>query len=828
MNARLPRRPALAALAGYVVLTLALTYPLVREFGRAIPGDSFDGWQNYWNLWWVRVALLDQHASPFFTNLLFHPTGVGLLFHTLNPFNGLLTLPIQLVAGLFPAYNSAVLFSFAVGGFGAYLLARYVLGPGSSRLSAFVAGVVFTFAPVHVAHLLGHMQVISLEWIPFAALYLLRCADVHRRTRDILLAALFLALVALCDWYFVFYCLIFTGVVALWVTWRAGADAARRHARHDHVTPATGLPLRSAACRTRRRAASWLRAILSLAAAWLIWAVALSPLLAPMIAEARQFRFMVPDPGHSRILSADLMAFITPQEFHPLWGQWAAEQAKVFTATVSEHSVFAGFTVLVLAALGVWAAGRARGEPVSAGRLRRGGSDFESPAGASLQLWPLATAVFFILALGPVLHVAGRTDLWPGGREIPLPYGWLAAVVPFMEITRSVSRFDIMVMLALAVLAAIGTAWLRRRAGKGLALLTLALILFEFFPAPYPTSAADTPAWYASLAADPRPGAVLNLPMNWDRPGYLLYQTVHGRPLTVAYISRDDPRTLTERAPVLQHFRHLGPDILAFDLARQGQQVLANLGVRWVVLDRYKMPGGAEREYTETTARLIFGSSAPAFSDPRITVYEVQPPASPEPYLTLGVGWEAFAVQSHSRAFTGRAPVIVYAPVATTATLRVTLAPGRRGARPAGRRRRLPAQPDPAARPQHGDPGHEGTGRPGGGQPVGAGLERRALAVQTAATTTEPVYAAQGGLRHDEHRYPSEGRASHHRQAHAGRWRASDHRPGRLARRVSPRCRDRPRVPGFLRLFRQPAGRPQPSQAARPRIHAAHRRSGAA
>ncbi len=162
------------ALAGYLLLTLGLTYPLVTQFGRAIPGDGFDGWQNYWNLWWIKTALLEQHTHPWFTNMLYYPTGVGLLFHTLNAFNGFITLPIQLVFGLLPAYNAAVLLSFTLGGLGAYLLARYVLGPGSSRLAAFAAGVIFTFSPFHIAHLLGHMQVISLEWIPFYALYLLK------------------------------------------------------------------------------------------------------------------------------------------------------------------------------------------------------------------------------------------------------------------------------------------------------------------------------------------------------------------------------------------------------------------------------------------------------------------------------------------------------------------------------------------------------------------------------------------------------------------------------------------------------------------------------
>jgi hypothetical protein len=108
-------------LLGYLALTLSLTFPLVRQFTSAIPGDSFDGWQNYWNLWWLRSALLDAHTHPFFTPMLFHPTGVSLLFHTLNPFNGLVALPVQVAWGLLPAYNFIVLLSFTVGGMGAYL-----------------------------------------------------------------------------------------------------------------------------------------------------------------------------------------------------------------------------------------------------------------------------------------------------------------------------------------------------------------------------------------------------------------------------------------------------------------------------------------------------------------------------------------------------------------------------------------------------------------------------------------------------------------------------------------------------------------------------------
>lgn len=622
------------ALLGYLALTVGMTYPLVLKFFSAIPGDSFDGWQNYWNLWWVKTALVDQITSPWFTDLLYHPTGVGLLFHTLNAFNGISFLPIQLAFGLLPEYNTVVVFSFAAGGLGGYLLARQVLGTNSSRLAAFLAGAIFTFSPYHFAHLLGHMQLIALAWLPFYSLYVLRTLraaespDVQRVAREGIMAALFLILVALCDWYYAFYCILFTTVAAAWFGLRS-MSAARRHA--------LGLGL------------------IALAAVGATAALVLSPLLIPMVGEARQASYMVPDAAQSRQLSADLLAFVTPQGFHPLWGEWARSQSENFTSTISEYTVFAGFTVLGLALIGLFS------------RWRRGMKG----------LWLSVALLFFVLSLGPVLHIGGQAARWPSGVEIALPYAAIARL-PFVNIMRSISRLDVIVMLALGVLAAGGlNSLVRGRVGGVLiGALCLAFVLFEFLPAPYPMSPPDTPSWYRKLAEDTRPGAVLNLPANWDRPGYLLYQTEHGKPLTVAYISRDDPRTLVHRAPVLQHFRHLGPDIIDLDLREQGQQVLADLDVRWVVLDRYKMPGGAERGYTEAAAAEIFGDQAPIFEDDRLTVYEVTGKGEHDPYIMLGEDWESFDGATKTRGFTGEATLLVVAEQEGVANLDVQLAPG--------------------------------------------------------------------------------------------------------------------------------------------------------
>jgi hypothetical protein len=146
--------------------------------------------------------------------------------------------------------------------------------------------------------------------------------------------------------------------------------------------------------------------------------------------------------------------------------------------------------------------------------------------------------------------------------------------------------------------------------------------------------------------------------------------------LTAAYISRDDPRTLIGRAPVLQHFRSLGADIVDISLISHGRQILADLGVRWVVLDRYKMPGGAERSYTEETAQRVFAGQTPVYEDERLTVYEVPPVTLATPYAILGDGWGALDAAQGTRTFHGSAEVKVRAPSPTYIRLRLTPAPG--------------------------------------------------------------------------------------------------------------------------------------------------------
>jgi hypothetical protein len=621
------RLPHLASLVFFLASTLLLTWPLARTPGAAIPGDAFDGWQNLWNLWWMRKALLELHTHPYFTPELYHPSGVTLWFQTLNPFNGLVGLPVQLAGNLFWAYNAIVLFSFTLAGYGAMLLARFVLQRSGAvdgwRLwaAALAAGAIFTFSPFHFAHLLGHMQVFSLELAPFYLLYLLRALPTTPTTalrrRDALLAAFFLVLSGLCDWYLVLYLVLFSLLYVLYLL------ARQRISRH-HIAALTLI--------------------------FGLFLLATAPLTLPMVAESLRYDFMRPPAGQIAELSADVLGFILPAGQHPLWGQWTARLRTALPASPSENTLYLGLVPVLLSAYGLWRR-----------RLRLG-------------FWAIAALLFAVFALGPVLHIGGRVISLPDGRPLPLPYALLLRL-PFLDIARTVARYALIVTLCLGLLAGGGLyTLLLAHPRRWLPALSIGLILFEYAPLPYPISLPDTPAWYHTLAADERAGAVLNLPMTWDRPNYLLFQTVHGKRLTAGYISRSDPRTLVERIPILSDLRRGRPDINAVDPAAYAPTLFAFAGVGWVVADRYQMPAGDEREHVDGLVHVIFQGRPPAYEDERLSVYETWPPSEPLPFIEIGYDWGPL-LPGPARQVDAAATLIVHSPGPALRSLAITPAP---------------------------------------------------------------------------------------------------------------------------------------------------------
>jgi hypothetical protein len=157
----------LCPLLVYCLVFTVFTFPVIKLFSSHFFADTRDGLQNVWNIWWVNKSVTELHQLPWHTHLLHYPYGISLLPQTLNPFNGFMAIPLLRIMSLEQVYNLIVIFSFIVGGLTAFLLAyRFT----AAYWPSIVAGFIFTFSNFHFAHAQGHLQLVSLEWIPLFVL----------------------------------------------------------------------------------------------------------------------------------------------------------------------------------------------------------------------------------------------------------------------------------------------------------------------------------------------------------------------------------------------------------------------------------------------------------------------------------------------------------------------------------------------------------------------------------------------------------------------------------------------------------------------------------
>ncbi len=664
------RRWHLGALLAHLGLSVYFTWPLALNFlpgaGTQVPGVMIeDRDQNLWNLWWVRDALSRGH-NPFIADKIWYPTPVSLYYHTLNIFNGLLAAPLLSVFSLTTVYNVIVLFSFVMGGYGAFLLVRYLCG---NRWAALIGSVVFVYSAYHVATMRSLLQLISLEWVPFYVLFLLQAVyqphwhgrdDVARwLLRRALPAGLFLFLVALVDWYYTMYALLLTGFLAIYILARHLWQRAR-HAGHSSWW--TGVGER------------WARIVVCLG----VFLLLVAPILVPTIQELRATHYMQPAADSALSNSADLLAFFQPVRGQQIWGRFFTNRRE-WPFGSNRYEVYLTYTALFLAAVGLFATKAAR--PRLAEKSREEEPDaLKSRSLPGKWFWATCVVVFFLLALGPVLQINGQQIKWLFSPNIRLfmPYN-LVEHIPVLNISRSPDRFDMPLTLCLGVLAGYGTNvlmsawWPRLRFNTRGALLSLgavALIVVELTPAPYPQRPADIPAWYYQLGKEPGDFSILELPPQddyWHGAFRMYFQTAHGKPIFGGYISREFPHPFLQSTPGYQELIYIdGAGDMFADGPDQWYSAFAQYKTRYIVLQKERLPGAdnspPEVAKSRDALKHILGEAAqPVHSDSQLEVYQVPLPPQQVPYLSVGDGWEPRE----------KGPNGTFRWMGTTATLRV-------------------------------------------------------------------------------------------------------------------------------------------------------------
>lgn len=594
----------LLALGLYTALTLLFAWPVLLNLGQGTPGHfPVDRNQNLWNFWWFRRSLLETFTNPYQSDLLFYPFGVNLYLHTYSPYNLIVGLPFHLLFGLIPAYGLLELSTFILAPYGGYLLTRYLT---KNEGAALFGGAVYGFCAYHYVELLmDQMNLVSLQWMPFFVLFLLK-ADRATTRRDLLvnggLASLFFLLNMMVDFYYAIYLVMFAG---LWWLWRIAPllwQALRaKHEKWLVLRPGLWLTMRMAA-------------IFGLAG------LVFSPILYATIKTIGSGRYLsLENNGPHQIHSADLLNMWLPPAYHPIWGQASGLWNGI---KLNPAGALPGYVALVLA---VYALLKVKG----------------------VWFWGITALFWLIISLGPTL--------WFNGVEtgIPLPYRLLAKL-PLFNITRAPERFIVMVMLSLAVLAAYALARLTARFSRwrGFGVITVAFVLLylEITPGflPLPDKIGPFPFAEAIKATNGKVApdkAILELPItkhqNPDSPR-MLYQIYHGRPIIGGYLSRQLRDPYREFDYALFDFidlRGTEQDIIPPKTPEQWRGLLNYANMGYIVVYRGDPAFGTGLPNAQKMIDQALEKPAPVYQDDLVKVYQVGPGRLTTPLIVLTEGW---------------------------------------------------------------------------------------------------------------------------------------------------------------------------------------------
>ncbi|MFZ5475447.1 MAG: hypothetical protein ACOZNI_01625 [Myxococcota bacterium] len=551
------------------LLAVAVTWPLAADpFGAPLGHPGNDVWNHVWGYWWV-AREIGEGRLPLRTDLMHFPATSRLFF--IDTFGALVTLPVQWLAGPVAAYNTTVLGCAWAAGMGAWALARHVLaqlvGPGedADRNALFAAAALQASPHLLAQAYNGITETLFAAGLPLATLAVVRLYERPGWARAGV-AALAMATCTIANWYYGLFAAI--GSVVLLVSFALA----------------------------RRERIAWARLPATLAMAATCAAALVLPVLLGFTSSLDGDDAIVQrDPAFvwRSLVSHNITDVVSL--FRP--GKVYSPDLKALHGEDLLIVTYLGWTLLAAAGLGL-------------ARLKRWRDRLP---------WLAWIGVFGVLMLGPYLNVGGAyvTVL---DRRIPLPFLALYDALPFFQRISHPFRFVVPVQLGLAVLACVGLAGVPvlARLAAGAALLAECLLAS---PAPWPMPRSDgaMPAYVATLAGDPAPGAVVDLPIdvpNLERAVYLYWQTGHGRP-SVYSLNEPLPELLAQnhlaRALLVAEsarMDRLPPTLPELDLVASGR-ALAELGVRYLVVHDRLYP--AERlAQTLTLLRVALGPETTA------------------------------------------------------------------------------------------------------------------------------------------------------------------------------------------------------------------------
>ena len=176
--------------------------------------------------WWAHA--ITHHLNPFFTRVVWAPSGFNLAWTTFVPLAGVLAIPFTMHFGPVATYNVAMLLCPALAAWSAFLLCRYI---SSALWPSVIGGYVFGFSPYMLGHLVGLLHVLLVFTIPLVVYVILaRLDDELSIGQFVALLSALIVVEFLCATELVATSVLF-GVIALVIAWLTGNKDFRQRLR---------------------------------------------------------------------------------------------------------------------------------------------------------------------------------------------------------------------------------------------------------------------------------------------------------------------------------------------------------------------------------------------------------------------------------------------------------------------------------------------------------------------------------------------------------------------------------------------------------------------
>ena len=220
-------RPALLAVAillAYAALAVAFTYPLSFHAADHVMSQGTDANLFIWTIAWDAHAFVHQPLSIFDANI-FYPFRHTLAYSENLIGSALLVAPVLWITGNpVLTMNVAALITIPLCAFGAFVLARKL---DATIAGAVVAGLVYGFSSPRFFRL-DQLHLTNVQWIPFSLAFA-HAYFKERRRRDLRAAIAFFTLQALASGHgAVFLLLALALLVAYRLAFREPLDLVRR------------------------------------------------------------------------------------------------------------------------------------------------------------------------------------------------------------------------------------------------------------------------------------------------------------------------------------------------------------------------------------------------------------------------------------------------------------------------------------------------------------------------------------------------------------------------------------------------------------------------